>query len=342
MLEVEKRAEEILIQSLNIPSYTGEEKKLAYYFYDLFRKKHFTTKLIQHSENRTSLIATYGNPKIAFCTHLDTAIEWQKPRIEGNVIYGIGACDAKASLACQASVAIELSKKQEEIAVLFLAGEESDSIGAKYIERNPLESIQYVIHGEPTNCEFITRTASVLELEIKVRGEKGHSSCKNNHISAIHKLLKTLAKLEEVCERNNLIFHIGNINGGGIAPSSFPEMSSAMIQVRGYQKADEIYHRLKKECNSDIMFNILYKNNSCNLLTVEGYRSREVLFGSDAAILQSIYQQMLVGPGDINRGHKPDEFIKKEELYRGTKCLVDAYQSIIHNRTKSERCLLVG
>lgn len=332
MKKMEKNAEKILIDSLNIPSYTGNEEKIARYFYDVFKRNDFNVEIIQHSKNRASLIATYGNPKIAFCTHLDTAIEWQKPRVDNNTIYGIGACDAKASLACQTSVAIELSKKNKDIAIMFLAGEESDSIGAKYIVKNPIRPIEYIIHGEPTNCEFITRTASVLELEIKVNGEKGHSSCRNNNISAIHKLLKVLSKLEEICQKHDLVFHIGNINGGGTTPSSFPETATAMLQIRGYMKSDEIYDILKKECIADEILDVLYKNDSCEFLTVEGYPNREVLFGSDAGILQNIYKQMMVGPGDINRGHKPDEYILKEELYKGTKCLVDAYLYIEKER----------
>lgn len=328
MIEVEKNIEKILVDSLNISSYTGNEEKLAQYFCNIFKRNNFNVEIIQHSENRASLIATYGKPKIAFCTHLDTAIEWQKPKVDNNAIYGIGACDAKASLACQTIVAIELSKKNKDIAIMFLAGEESDSIGAKYILKNPIKSIEYIIHGEPTNCEFITRTASVLELEIKVKGEKGHSSCRNNNISAIHKLLKILYKLEKICKKQDFIFHIGNINGGGTVPSSFPETATAMIQVRGYMKSNEIYDILKEKCKADVTLDILYKNDSCELLTVGGYLSREVLFGSDAGILQNIYKQMLVGPGDINRGHKPDEYILKEELYKGTKCLVDAYHYI--------------
>lgn len=325
MEEIKKFTENILIDALNIPSHSGNEKEIALYFADLFKKNDFNVEIIEHSENRNSIIACYGNPKIAFSTHLDSAIEWKKPSVNGNIINGIGACDAKASLACQASIAIELSKKGKDIAVIFVAGEETDSIGAKYLEKNPIDDLVYIIHGEPTNGDFITRTASVLEIEIKVPGEKGHSSCKNNDISSIHRLLNALNEIQTMCKENDLIFHIGNIVGGGDSPSSFPEYSSAMIQMRGYLKSEEILQEIEVRVNNNVEINIIYQNNTCNLITVDGYNKKEVLFGSDAAILQDVYKQLLVGPGDIERGHKPDEYITKDELYAGLKCLEDAY-----------------
>lgn len=336
MEEIKNFTEKILFDALNIPSHSGNEKEIALYFSDLFKKHNFVVENIEHSKNRNSIIAYYGHPKIAFSTHLDTAIEWKKPEVKNDIIYGIGACDAKASLACQASMAIKLSEMQKDIAVMFVAGEETDSIGAKYIEKNPVKDIVYVIHGEPTNGDFITRTASVLEIEIEVKGEKGHSSCKNNDISSIHRLLKVLNEIQTICKENDLIFHIGNIVGGGDSPSSFPDHSTAMIQMRGYLKSEEILKMIKNKIDSNVKINVIYKNNTCKLLTVDGYNKREVLFGSDAAILQDVYEQLLVGPGDIERGHKPDEFITKDELFVGLKCLEDAYfflEKKLNNKT---------
>ena len=213
-VNIKKEVEKILFDSLRIPSYTGEELEIAKEFDSFLKKYNFKTKLIQHTNKRASLIATYGNPKIAFCTHFDTAIKWKEPLKKDNKIFGIGACDAKGSLACQTAVALKLAEEGKPIGIAFLAGEESDSIGALYLKENSnLLTTKYLIHGEPTKSEFVTRTASIVELKLIAKGKKGHSSCRNNEISSIHKLLKALSIIEEFCNRNELIFHIGDING---------------------------------------------------------------------------------------------------------------------------------
>lgn len=331
----EKLAKEILWQSLLIPSFTGSESKLANYYADLFKSNGFDVNIVKHTKNRWSVIAKYGNPKCAFCTHLDTAIEWEPPNKDEEGFYGIGACDAKGSLACQASIAILLSKLNKSVAVAFLAGEESDSIGARYLAENNILNVEFIIHGEPTEGIFIDRTASVLELKLKTKGEKGHSSCKNNEISAIHKLLKELDKIEKICNSNNFIFHIGNINGGGTLPSSFPEMSEALLQLRGYKKSKDILKEIKNVVSSNTIIDIIYMNDYCNFITLPQQKNKSVLFGSDAGILQNKYKQMLVGPGDIKRGHKKDEFITNTEINMGLQCFYDAY-IFLNDRSKNE------
>lgn len=317
--------EKLLWEILNIPSYTGNELMLAKYFEGLFKKNKFKIRLIMHSKERASLIATFGKPNIAYCTHLDTAIEWEKPSKVDNTIYGIGACDAKGALACQTTAALELAKQGKDISVAFLAGEESDSIGARYLKNHKTLPVKYIIHGEPTNAEFINKTGSVVELELIARGKKGHSSCKNNDISSIFKLINTLTDLKEMCTNNDYIFHIGNIDGGGVTPSSFPEISTALLQIRGYEKSQKILNLIKDTCHKDISIKTIYLNDYCELITLPNYNNKSVWFGSDAGILQDKYEQLLVGPGDIKRAHKKEEYIQLKELYKGVKCYLDAY-----------------
>lgn len=324
MTEVSSLAQHILWESLWIPSKTGMEKEMALFCAELLQQRNFKVNVVDHSENRASISAFFGNPTVAFCTHLDTAIDWREPRIEGERIYGIGACDAKGSLACQASVAINLAKNDKPIALLFLAGEENDSVGAKYIAENPLSNIKYIIHGEPTGGAFVTKTASVVELEIIVKGQHGHSSCDNNEISSIHRLISIINNLKKQCVNNALTFHVGCIRGGD-SPSSFPLNAVAMVQIRGYLKTSEIIAITKKLCTDSVEINEMFRNECCNYITLPDYPRYNAFFGSDAAFLQAQYSQLLVGPGEIVRGHKIDEFIFKNEIEQGVEALFNAY-----------------
>ena len=67
-----------------------------------------------------------------FSTHFDCVPPFFPSRVEGDRLYGRGACDAKGILAAQVAAAERLRRDGEtRVGLLFVVGEERGSDGAR-------------------------------------------------------------------------------------------------------------------------------------------------------------------------------------------------------------------
>ena len=90
-----------------------------------------------------------AKPDLVFSTHLDTVPPYFASHEEGDRIYGRGACDAKGIIAAQVAVATRLRDAGAAVALLFLVGEERDSMGARIANQHSPQP-RFNINGEPT------------------------------------------------------------------------------------------------------------------------------------------------------------------------------------------------
>ena len=114
-----------------------------------------------------NLLFSWGKPEVLFCTHLDTVPPYIPPTVEYltdgttvNAVKGRGTCDAKGQIFAmwEACKALE-AKRYDGFGLLFLAGEETGSFGAKaYCEMET--DAQWVIVGEMFN-DFMNALRSI-------------------------------------------------------------------------------------------------------------------------------------------------------------------------------------
>src|SRR6202042_2899169 len=130
-------------QLIDIESISGNETAVANYLYGELCRLGYQTRKMPVEGNRFNLYATspdQPNPAIVFSTHMDTVPPFIPSSEDADRIYGRGSCDAKGIIAAQIAAAERLRKENIHVGLLFVAGEERDSLGAKvandYLEKH--------------------------------------------------------------------------------------------------------------------------------------------------------------------------------------------------------------
>jgi len=117
---------------VDIPSVTGDEAALADFLCALLAQERFDVRSQDVEAGRRNLLAVLADkPAVILCTHMDTVPGWVAAGEDDVHLYGRGACDAKGIMAAMIVAAGELRDEGlKDIGLLFLVGEETDSVGA--------------------------------------------------------------------------------------------------------------------------------------------------------------------------------------------------------------------
>ena len=124
---------ELFREILSIDSTSGKERALAEFLLDRLeapRKEAFEV-----GDGTLNLLLSWGEPKLVFCTHLDTVPPYIPPRFDEDVVHGRGACDAKGQILSMYAACKELEASgRSGFALLLVSGEETGSWG---LQRHP-------------------------------------------------------------------------------------------------------------------------------------------------------------------------------------------------------------
>src|SRR5947209_10158045 len=234
-------------QLIDIESITGDESAVANYLYgELCRIGYHTTKMPVEG-NRFNLYAVpelEGQephaPPITFSTHLDTVPPFIASSEDETRIYGRGSCDAKGIIASQIAASERLRHEGISVGLLFVVGEERDSLGAKvaneYAANLPNHRCKFLVNGEPTENRIALASKGTLRVEVTATGRMAHSAYPELGESAIDKLLAVLSRLRSMPlpsdpEIGPCTLNIGLIEGGR-APNVIPDYAHADLLYR--------------------------------------------------------------------------------------------------------------
>src|SRR5271165_4803688 len=187
---------------------------------------------------RRNVFATlpgHPHPEIAFSTHMDTVPPYIPSWEDATRLYGRGSCDAKGIIAAQIAAAEKLRREGVAVGLLFVVGEERDSIGAKVANEKPV-GCKFLINGEPTENKVAIASKGALRAEVTARGKMAHSAYPELGESAIDKLLEALRRLRAMPlpadpEIGPCTLNIGTIEGGR-APNVISDHARAQLLYR--------------------------------------------------------------------------------------------------------------
>ena len=187
-------------------------------------------------------------PLVTLSTHLDTVPPYIPPRIEGDTLWGRGACDAKGIAASMILAAEQLRERECPVALLFVVGEEITHDGAHAANANPGTS-RILIDGEPTELKLALGTKGAMRAIIRTSGVAAHSAYPALGDSAIAKLVTLLAELPQLELPHDELLGATTINvgqiSGGVADNVIAPSAEARIMVRLVSDAEEMWKRLE-------------------------------------------------------------------------------------------------
>jgi acetylornithine deacetylase len=304
---------------IDIPSVTGNEGPLADFLARFLEEEGFRVRTQDIDAGRRNLLAVMEeSPAVILCTHLDTVPPWFGASEDGLHIYGRGACDAKGIMAAMITAAAGLRDEgTRAIGLLFVVGEETDSIGAQ--TANGLRpGSRFLIVGEPTRNKLATAHKSVLTLTLTAAGKTGHSAYPELGESAVLKLLDVIDDIRRIEFGSDpvlgpTLMNIGRIEGG-TAPNVIPGSASAILSFRSGSSPDLVLSRVEAAASGRAKIAVTAKSEPQVLFTVPGIEQEVVPFGTDIPYLKSFGRPLLLGPGSVLDAHTEKEKVEKKQL----------------------------
>ena len=193
-----------------IPSESHAESALADHVEQaLHAQDHLTVDRV--GDNVVARTALGRAHRLIVAGHLDTvpANDNATPRIEGDVLWGLGSTDMKGGLAIMLDLAGGLPDPAVDVTWVFYAGEEvaavHNGLGHLFEQRPDLLVGDVALLGEPTDAALEVGCQGTMRLEITVTGARAHTARPWMGRNALHRAGRLLAALDDYQERHPVI-----------------------------------------------------------------------------------------------------------------------------------------
>jgi len=318
---------------IDIESTTGNEAGMGEFLHAELGRRGWSAQRMEVEPGRFNVIAVPpgSSPALFFSTHMDTVPPFIASSEDEARIWGRGACDAKGIIAAQILAAEKLRHEGIAAGLLFLVGEERDSLGAK-VANDQTRGCRFLINGEPTENRLATASKGALRVEVVARGKMAHSAYPELGDSAIEKLVTALYRLRDVPmpETEGIgasTMNIGIIEGGR-APNVIPDFAKALLLYRLVGPSDELKKNIVdavEPCEANFTLEIPFQR----LRTIEGLPTMVAAFTTDIPALSNWGEALLLGPGSILVAHTEREHVEKKQLVEAVELYVRIARQVL-------------
>src|SRR3954469_6456948 len=325
-------------QLVDVESITGNEIACGELLASELSALGMKVKRIPVKDGRFNVLATFPAtpyPTVFLSTHFDTVPPFIPSSEDAENIYGRGSCDAKGIIAAMTAAALRLHEQKNDVGLLFLAGEEQGSDGAKVVNAQANElhggKCKFLINGEPTESRMGIASKGTLRAAVTASGKMAHSAYPHLGESAIEKLVQALERLRTMSlpsdpEVGACTMNIGMISGGR-APNVIPDHAQAHVLYRLIGTSEELKNDVVKAVGELAKVEFTLEIPFMRLSTVDGIPTMTAAFTTDIPFLTNWGTPVLFGPGSIHVAHTDREFISKKEQLAS----VDAYVKLANS-----------
>jgi len=268
--------------------------------------------------------------------------------LKDNRLYGLGTTDMKGffALALHAASQFKSTELRHPLMLLATADEESNMSGARALTQKETSQARHALIGEPTGLRPVRMHKGIFMEAIRVQGLSGHSSdprLGHNALEGMYlvigELLKWRAELQ--AKYHNALFEIpvptlnlGHIHGGD-NPNRICGDCELHIDLRPLpgMEISELRQQLQQRVRSllverdlSVEFRPLFEGIAAMETPPQAeivqiaerlthHSAQSVAFGTEAPYFKALgIDTLILGPGDIEQAHQPNEFIALERL----------------------------
>lgn len=263
-------------------------------------------------------------------------------------LYGLGTSDMKSflALAIEASRELQAGALKEPLILLATADEETSMAGAKALVDHKRPHARHAIIGEPTGLRPVRMHKGILMEAIQLQGHSGHSSdpsLGNSALEAMHTVIGALQawRNELQAKHSDPTFavpvptlNLGHIHGGDnpnrICPECVLHIDLRPLPGMDLQELREELHRKVLNALTGTGIKTRFESLFDGVPAMEtpasapiiqltekltGHTSEAVAFATEAPYLSQLGMETVVmGPGDIDQAHQPDEYLALNRL----------------------------
>ncbi len=307
-------------QLVDIESITGNEAAVGNVLHAELCRMGYKANKLQVEGNRSNVYATspqQPKPTIVFSTHMDTVPPFIPSSEDATRVYGRGSCDAKGIIAAQIAAGERLRQEGMYVGLLFLVGEERNSLGAQ-VANQQSPGCKFLVNGEPTENRIATASKGTLRVNVIAEGRMAHSAYPELGESAIDKLLEALRRLRAMQlpvdeAMGPCTLNIGVIEGGR-APNVIPDKARAQLLYRLIGPTDELRRKIEHAVVGLAKVEFVLEIPFLRLRTLDGLQTMVAAFTTDIPALTNWGEPLLIGPGSIHVAHTEGEYIEKQQL----------------------------
>jgi len=326
---------EFLIDILKIDSTSGNENSVADHLINEYKPEGSVLDVIDIENGKKNLFYKWSNPEIIFCSHFDTVPPYIPPSLSecGDIIKGRGSCDAKGQIAVMAEVCEKLFESGEtNFGLLMLAGEEVGSYGA-IAANKVIKGCKYVIVGEPTENKLIRASKGNILVEFIFYGRSCHSGYPENGDDAVMRMASFIDRLRKYEFPDDEILGKTTFNIGKVNSDNAHNVVSEKAGLKIFFRTTKATHDLIKEivhllADDNTEVNFKYGDRPMDFVTVDGFDTGVVSYGSDAPELYNLGECLLYGPGSILDAHTENEFVNISDMNKAVDDLIDIYKKL--------------
>ena len=267
---------------------------------------------------------------------------------DNGCLYGLGTSDMKAflALAIEAATSFDPCDFKNPLFILGTSDEETTMAGAQALVEACKPKARYAVIGEPTGMKPIRMHKGIMMEAVRITGLAGHSSnpaLGHNALEAMHIVIGELLRWRDELQSHyqNPLFEVpvptmnlGHIHGGD-NPNRICGACELHIDIRPLpgMPLEELRQQLKQRLQKVLPgngFKLQCRPLFSGIPAMEtpagsqlvqaaekltGHTAGSVAFGTEAPYLTQLgIETLVLGPGDIDQAHQPDEYLRLDRI----------------------------
>lgn len=288
-------------------------------------------------------------PALLFNSHLDTvkaSDSWTRDPWDGALeegrVHGLGANDAKASVAAQLGAAIRIAESGAPVNVVVCAScdEETGGEGMEVIAKD-LPRYDAAVIGEPNDFAIAAGQRGLVKGYLRIPGQRAHASRPWQGRNAVHAAARVIARVEaphlNVPEDLTKATAQVTMIEGGVQSNVLPDTCVMTVDCRTTPEFDNaaMVAHLQAAAESEGGVFEVYSNRFLPVHTPSDsdlVAAAMDVMGTQPTVFPSVCDlfwvghvpSVVMGPGKPPRSHQADEFVRVDEVLEG----IDRYVAI--------------